>query len=241
MRPEVTALTDEEREIYLKLQAKVGWKRTGTDVFESFFPILPMVPSELAVVREIDGVKHVLMWRRKDAHYDGWHMPGGYILLGESDHEWIKRVFKKEVNLRLTHFQFIRRFNTRPDTDWVPNHQMAHFFLCEVEGEPTNGKFFPLDKPPEDTLGHHKHYVDCLRAHLMRMETMRKTGIKFDFMECAPDWQWRCVWYLEPDPVFVPRGMRGWQREDFASLDEASKCQEKYGGRLIDDQGLQIL
>lgn len=193
MQPEVTDLTTEERAEYLRLQKKVGWRRTGTDVFESFFPILPMVPSEQAVVRMIDDVPCVLMWHRSDEHYIGWHMPGGYMLLGETDWQWCERVLKKEADLKLTKVQFIRRFNTRPETGFVPNHQMAHFFLCEAEGEPTKGKFFPLTAIPEDTLGHHKYYIDCLRAHLMRMETMRERGIRSDYDDKAPQWKWKTV------------------------------------------------
>ena len=60
-QPEVTELTPEELEQYLALQKKVGWRRTGTPAFESFFPILPFTPSEQALVRERGGVKEVLM------------------------------------------------------------------------------------------------------------------------------------------------------------------------------------
>src|SRR3989344_9162306 len=133
------------------------------------------------------------MWRRKDIHYEGWHMAGGYILRGESDEEWVGRVIKKEMGLALKQFLAIRRFNTRPETGWVPNHQMAIFFLCEVEGESSVGQFFPVYQTveiPEDTLGHHKKYVDSLRAHFMRMETMRWEGIRCDYLTKAPEWHW---------------------------------------------------
>lgn len=170
MQPEVTELTEEEKETYLRLQKKVGWKRTGTEIFESFFPILPMVCCELALVRKINGVDSVLMWRRKDAYYDGWHMPGGYILHGESDEEWIRRVLKKETNLELRYYRFITHFNTRPETGWVPNHQVAIMFYCVADGELSVGRFFPLTRIPEDTLGHHRRYVEHLRAYLLRPE-----------------------------------------------------------------------
>lgn len=244
MQPEVTELTDEERRIYLKLQAKVGCRRTGTDIFESFFQILPMVACELAVVRKIRGVEHVFMWRRKDVHYDGWHMPGGYLFVGESDEEWIQRVLKKEANLGLENFHFIRPFNLRPETGWVPNHPMAHFFLCRVEGEPSVGQFFPVypvASIPDDTLGHHKKYVDCLRAHFMRMETMYGHGIHYDYLTKAPEWKWRLAFADLMD--YLPT-------HDFQNFDSLDSALEVYHDckkpdidnvGLYDDQGLQIL
>lgn len=241
MQPEVTELSDEERDLYLKLQAKVGWKRTGTEVFESFFPILPFVPSEQALVRTCaDGSKEVLMWYREDPHYKGWHMVGGYILHGESDEEWLARCIKKETDLKLSSFWHIRDFNTRPETGWVPNHQMARFFVCEVKGEPSVGTWFPLNAIPEDTLGHHKKYIDCLRAHFMRMETMCQKGIWHDHKSKAPQWKWRvCNWnYFGESADRVDSG------RVYDALDDAVAAFRSFEAPLaylVDDQGLQIL
>ncbi|MSR76512.1 MAG: hypothetical protein EXS68_02875 [Candidatus Ryanbacteria bacterium] len=174
------------------------------------------------------------MWHRKDPHYEGYHMVGGYILRGESDEEWLTRCIKKEVNLTLKAFWHIRDFNTRPETGWVPNHQMARFFVCEVEGEPSVGTWFPLDKIPDDTLGHHKKYADCLRAYFMRMDTMREKGIRHDYCNKAPEWKWlvNSLDTLDGQVSLIP----------FDSLDEAVKCMRaNRSAFLVDDQGLQIL
>lgn len=246
-QPEVTELTPEELEQYLALQKKVGWRRTGTPAFESNFSIWPFTPSEQALVRERDGVKEVLMWRRKDAYYEGWHMAGGYIIRGESDDEWVNRVIKKETDLTLRRFFPIRRFNTRPETGWVPNHQMAVFFVCEVEGEPSVGKFFPIyPKPeiPDDVLGHHVKYLDCLRAHFMRMKAQREGNICWDYVEKASQWRWRVVLRdFELDGEYFK------SCGDHGSLDTAVKVLADHRGSsqeprnffLVDDQGLQIL
>jgi ADP-ribose pyrophosphatase YjhB (NUDIX family) len=235
---EITSLDEDEIKEYLRLQAKVGWRRTGTQVFESFFPILPMVPSELAVVRKIDDADSVLMWHRSDEHYTGWHMPGGYLLLGESDEKWVRRVLKKEADLALTHFYQIRTFNTRPETGWVPNHQMAHFFWCETEGEPTSGKFFPLTDLPEDTLGHHKQYIECLRAHIIRKQVMGRGLIRYDHRAKAPAGKWRvCEEKLLKERSQLDHG------HDFDTLYEALLYiheESVIAVCLIDDQGLQI-
>lgn len=239
LQPAVTDFTDEEQKEFLRLVKKLGWQRTGKDNFEAImFSIFPAVPSEQAVVCNINGVDHVLMWHRDDEHYKGWHMPGGYLLRGESDFDWCARVLKKENGLELKKIDFIRRFNTRPDTGWVPGQQMAHFWLCEVEGEPTNGKFYPLTALPENTLGHHRKYVDCLRAFLMRRETMQKNGIWYDGQYRAPEWKW-LVQIDGRHEVY-----RTIQVCD--SFDEAIALYRKANPKefivsLYDDQGKQIL
>ncbi|PJE64609.1 MAG: hypothetical protein COU90_02095 [Candidatus Ryanbacteria bacterium CG10_big_fil_rev_8_21_14_0_10_43_42] len=189
-QPAVTELTSEELQTYLALQKKVGWQRTGTEVFESFFGILPMVPFECAVVRYIDGEPCVLLWHRDDEHYTGWHMPGKYLLRGETDEEGVRRVLKNEADLELTSFEFIRHFNTRPESGDVPQHQQALFWLCRAEGEPTVGRFFPLTKLPEDILGHHRRYVDHLRAYLMRDERLKSDHFFRDHDFKAHEGKW---------------------------------------------------
>jgi ADP-ribose pyrophosphatase YjhB (NUDIX family) len=245
VQPEETTLTAEERETYLRLQKKVGNRRTGTDVFESFFQILPMIPCELAVLRQMEGIDHVLMWHRKDAHYEGWHMPGGYLFLGETFEEWVKRVISKETGMTLRSFFQMRTFNTRPETGWVPNHQVAHFFRCVTEGEPSRGQFFPLTQIPEDTLGHHKKFVEVLRAEILREETMRTKGINKDGFDKAPEWKWMVVTLGAVD---------GWVTNIYDKLDDAVKYTHANripstavpgmfvrNAFLLDDQGRQIL
>ncbi|MEK7172555.1 MAG: hypothetical protein AAB723_02470 [Patescibacteria group bacterium] len=166
-QPEKTQLTEDELALYLRLQAKVGYRQTGKVVFESFFPILPMVPYELAVVRKIDGLDHVLLWYREDEHYIGWHMPGSYLRFGESDRQVIERTLSKEVGLTLVSAEFICHFNTPPETGWVPNHQIAQFFLCETSGEPTTEEFFLIDALPEKILDFHRIYINHLHAYLL--------------------------------------------------------------------------
>ncbi|TSC73313.1 MAG: hypothetical protein G01um101470_162 [Parcubacteria group bacterium Gr01-1014_70] len=161
-QPEETQFTPKEQEQFLGLCKKLGWRRTGKDVFEAFFPVFPMALCELAVVREINGIPHVLLWYRDDEHYKGWHMPGGYIARGENPEETARRVLLAETGLRLQSAEFARYCNSYPANAPVPNHQVALLFLCSAEGEPLQGTFFPLDALPLDTLSHHKEYISCL-------------------------------------------------------------------------------
>lgn len=242
--PPVTELTPAETQIAIKLLSRVGWQRTGTDLFEAIWHVVPMALSEQVVVRKIMGEWHVLMWRRpeNDRNYPPFlHMLGGYPLVGETDMEWVGRVLQKETNLTLIHHYFMRRINMRPLTGWVPNHQLANMFFCEVEGEPTKGTWVPLGNVPEDTLGHHKYYAQLVRAHLMRLDTMRKHGgITYDYRIFAPEHQFAFVKLVYFDDEFYSHVM------DCVSLDEAVALYEQYAAfgkmrHVVDDQGYQIL
>lgn len=162
-QPEETAFTLEEEEQFLRLTKKLGWKCAGKNVFEAFFPVFPFALCELAVVREINGISHVLLWYRDDEYYKGWHIPGGYILRGEQPEETIRRVLMKETGLTLQKAEFMRYFNAYPSNAPVPNHQVALLFLCAAKGEPRQGTFYPLDAVPSDTLSHHKEYLKFLK------------------------------------------------------------------------------
>ena len=239
LQPAVTKLLPEQQQHLIELLKQVGWQRTGPEIFEAImFPIFPAVPSECAVIRNIKDVPHILMWHRDDEHYTGWHMPGGYMLRGETDFECCARVLKKENGLELKKISFIRNFNTRPETGWVPGHQLARFWLCEMIGRPTNGTFFPLTALPEDTLGHHKKYIEHLRAFFLRRKTMREVGIWYDGWHCAPEGQWICAY--------------GKQTSTYNTLDEAvSRCEYLSEPRgmgagglpyhVYDDLGQQII
>lgn len=230
LQPAVTQLLTEQQQHLIEKLKQVGWQKTGKEIFETImFSIFPAVPSEQAVVREVDGLYHVLMWHRDDEYYKGWHMPGGYLLRGENDFEWCARVLRKESGLELKKLEFIRRFNTRPETGWVPGQQMAHFFLCVVEGEPTVGKFYPLTALPENTLGHHRKYVDCLKAFFIRRNTMKMRGIWWDGEHRASEWKWLVV--------------RGARDTEFDTLDSALEYCVRMAGPcvLYDDEGREIL
>ena len=198
----------------------------------------PLAMAVLAIVRTIDEVRRVYMMYQDDEHYRGWSMPGGCLVCGEDDWEWVGRVLKNGSGTQLSSHHKIRTFNTRPRTGWVPNHQVATFFWCDVVGDSIRGAFFPLTAIPEDALGHHKKYVDCLRAHIIRKETMRTGGIWFDQLQRAPEWHWRITW------------MKGNQFNaliDLPTLDRALEelvqRQESspYRLNLFDDQGEQII
>ena len=177
-QPEVTNLSDEEKATLLKLLKQVGYRKSGKEVFEAFWPIFPMVPVEVAVIRQIEGKPHIHLWYREDEHYKGWHVPGKYILFGEKYSETVERVLEDETGLKLRSAQFLRHFNLRPETGWVPNHQLNMLYLARADGEPFQGEFFPLDAIPETTLPYHKYYVEWVRGYFMWEEAVKKGAIK---------------------------------------------------------------
>ncbi len=243
--PQVTELSPQEVAVAVRLLSRAGTHRTGTDLFEAIWRVVPMAPSEQAVVRKIDGEWHALMWRRPptDRNYPPFlHLPGGYPLVGETDAEWIGRVLKKEAGLTLVRHYFVRRINMRPSTGWVPNHQLANMFFCVVEGEPTNGVWVPLTEVPDDTIGHHKYYAQLVSAHLLRVETMRERGIKYDYLVFAPEHKFGTA-YLS----YRGGSKEAWCVDRFApceTLDEAVALWHDPSPNVrivVDDQGYQIL
>ncbi len=79
--------------------------------------------------------------------------------------------------------------NTHPDTGHVPWHQLAMLWLCQVEGEPATGAFYPIDNVPEHTLGHHKIFVQHVHAYLLRKKMLFECGI-LDGYHFAPEGKW---------------------------------------------------
>lgn len=240
-QPETTQLTEDKVNELVELLKGVGYKRSGTRIFEAMWPIFPLICSEQAVVRLFDNVPHVLLWYRKDRHFRGWHMPGGYLLRGENDWEWCERVLRKEVGLVLKTLELIRRFNVRPRTakGEEPTHLIANFFLCTVEGESTKGRFFPLDHLPKGVLRQHKIYIQHLRVHLMRRKTMRAVGIRYDGLDQAPENQWLVM-------IMYDDGAR--RQGVYASLDKAIEASRNLVSTsnqcstfILDDRGYQIL
>lgn len=214
-------------------------------MFRAFWPILPTVPLELAVMRQINGVWCVLMFYRKDQDYTGWHMSGGYVWQSEqSDEETAKRILKREVGLVPKNLYFVRNFNTGPETGWVPNRQMTRLYVCEADGEPTVGKFFPLDQLPVETIGSHIMMIDHLKAHLLRTETMRREGITLDGQRKAPKGRWLVKRFPAAGDerrehqmgVHVPL------EETLGTFAEAIEFMQKLDlARLFDDEGRQII
>lgn len=194
-----TTLTSEEEKEFLRLWAKVGWKQTGP-LFE-YIPLkFPILNSEQAVVRATGNSEwEIFMTPRleNDRYYTpgGLHLPGGYILRGEDNWMWCSRVFDKEqIKLKLmAPPEPIRFLNTHPDTGHVPWHQVAMLWLCQVEGEPASGAFYPIDDVPEHTLGHHKLFAQYVQAYLLRKQMLYESGI-IDGEYIAPEGKWLLRW-----------------------------------------------
>lgn len=235
LQPLATQLLPEQREHLIEMLKHVGWQKTGKEIFEAImFSIFPATVSELAVVRTIGDAPHVLLWYRDDEYYKGYHLPGKYMLRGESDEDHVRRTLNSETGLALRKYELIRCFNTRPETGWVPGQQNAKFWYVEADGEPTVGKFFPLTSLPDDTLGHHRKYVDCLRAFLMRRKQMRGGNILWDGLHCASEWKWLCK-TLDP-PIHA--------KHFFAEFDTFGEAlgfaYQNPATSLFDDMGQQI-
>ena len=239
LQQEETTLNSEEEEQLFALWRKVGWKKTGP-LIEKILLKFPIPNSEQAVVRGTDGKWEIFLVPRpmNDKWYTpgGLHMPGGYILRGENNWEWCSRVFSKEsIKFRLLSMEPIRFLNTHPDTGHIPWHQLAMLWLCQVEGEPATGAFYPIDNVPEHTLGHHKIFVQHVYTYLIRRKMLRENGI-LDGHYFAPEGKW--LVRIDAFDEFA----RGSQV--CGTLYEALDLMDQYSqdsADLFDDQGHHIL
>lgn len=118
------------------------------EVFDVLTKIVPFVSCELAVVND---KKELLLTRRDDQYWHGWHFPGGLIRFRESFGERIHAVARKELGVHVSGYDFIQPFNYLDDPR---GHSVNLLFLGRITGEPKDGRWF--SEPPADIIVHHR-------------------------------------------------------------------------------------
>lgn len=129
---------------------------------DCFLPIMSLVVAascELVIVR---GGKVLLVWR-EDAHYRGWHTPGGYIGPGESRQASVTRIASKELGCDPQFVRIIEAF-IQDDNPRLPDE--SNLFLCTLPDgvEPAKGQWF--DQCPPDILVHHRKFWEPISKYL---------------------------------------------------------------------------
>ncbi|MDB4976265.1 MAG: hypothetical protein JWN48_4606 [Myxococcaceae bacterium] len=142
---EVALLT----QLLRKLSAEgLGTPRTPKEVFGAFKGVVTQPAVELLVTR---SGSDVLLTRREDRHWHGWHLPGGFVGVEETLEAAATRIAKVELGTGAKLQRIVGHYT------W-PNHPYASALsllcLCELEGAPADGQFFePL---PDDLLAGHR-------------------------------------------------------------------------------------
>jgi len=121
-------------------------------VWKELVTIVPAPAVEVLVTR---NGKDFLLTERHDKFWNGWHIPGGFLLVKENIEEACNRLATKELGINVN-FQYILSTYT-----WL-NHPYANAIsiicVCHPKREPTIGKYFT--KIPNSTIKIHKQFLE---------------------------------------------------------------------------------
>lgn len=164
-----TMLTAEETDQLVSLLKKLTWP-LDSRVFGALLNKTVSVPIELAVLNDKN---EVLMFYRKDDEYDGNHMPGSVLRDTDTIEDVLERLRKGEVvggNVTSPICIGLAEISKGSGSGQNPTrHEISLIYLCRLVGEYRgSGKFYPLEKLPEDTLSHHRVLVGRVKRYLSR-------------------------------------------------------------------------
>ena len=99
--------------------------------------------------------KILLTWR-DDKYYHGWHIPGGFMGVGETAMQAADRIARREIGVKVKKLSFVGNFNYR-DLD-PRSHSFSIVHTCSSEHAPKNGRYFSIaemKKLPKRNLLYH--------------------------------------------------------------------------------------
>lgn len=129
-----------------------GAPRLPAPVFYALKGVVAQPVVELLLRR--DGA--VLLTYREDANWRGWHLPGGFVGVGESLEAACSRLAKAELGID------VRLEGILGHMSWDDHPYASPVSLlcsCAFEREPSSGEFFA--SPPEPMIERHR---ELLRA-----------------------------------------------------------------------------
>lgn len=128
---------------------------------KAFVPLKKLDPSvavELVIVR--DG-KVLLTWRDDKDFGKGWHTPGSYMETGEEWQDAAQRCADREIKAKIRVINELKPMNHPKSPRF---HDVSVLLLCEMEGEPQNGKWF--SECPPDLIEVHKKFWPVIAPYL---------------------------------------------------------------------------
>ncbi len=128
--------------------------------FKESLRLSPRLVVEL-VIEETNG--KIALVKRTDAPFEGyWHLPGGFLLKGESLSDCAVRIAKKEVGLDINgkESKFLGLFE---NIDSDPRGHLLHYVTkVKVNDVPAIGGLRLVKTLPEDTIPHQKKFLQEL-------------------------------------------------------------------------------
>lgn len=98
--------------------------------------------------------KNFLLTERHDKHWDGWHIPGGFIGYRESIEEACIRVAQREVGITVHLEKVITAYSWK---DHPYASAVSIVCICTSDQKPTDGKFFTII--PKNIINHHDEFI----------------------------------------------------------------------------------
>ena len=132
----------------------------GAELFNAIFRVSVGIAIETVAIRrnsETGKVEVFLTWRNETAptYKNTWHVPGSYMRPGETIKKTIERIARDEFKCSIKVIK---------DAGWKDNPteergSCVHLVFLVGIGEPKNGKWFPVNELPSETIEHHRHVV----------------------------------------------------------------------------------
>ncbi|HKU41001.1 MAG TPA: NUDIX domain-containing protein [Polyangiales bacterium] len=133
--------------------AGMGVPRMPRTVFESLRGVAVQPAVELLVTTT---GRDVLLTRRDDEHWSGFHIPGGFVGCGETLEMACARVATAELGVGARMERLIGHY-TWPDHPYAS--ALSLLCLCRVDETPRYGRFF--DPLPSDILAGHRQLLEA--------------------------------------------------------------------------------
>jgi len=163
---------EEKAELLATLLMEMEWPIPDV-VFQALMQRTVSVPIELAVVNE-EG--QVLMTPRKDAFFEGLHIPGTVLRDNETVQQAMERLLAKEVPGTVKGMQSLGwvELTRGPLPNQNPfRHEISLLHACYVDGKRVSGEFFSPGELPDNTLPHHKMLIPLIGKRMWQ----RRRGI----------------------------------------------------------------
>ena len=141
----------------------------GTEVFNALARLTVSVAIEAVCLRfcvnQISlrpyfmyDVDVYLTLRAPHEEYAGqWHCPGSFKRPGEQDNDVLYRLMQEEFSLNFLSQKFVGKFDNPSEKR---GHIISLIYLCEMEEKGAGkGKWFPVNKLPENTVLHHQNRI----------------------------------------------------------------------------------
>lgn len=113
--------------------------------------LFPLPAVEVIITR---NGKDFLLTERRDEHWNGWHIPGGFMAYQESFEEACKRVALRELNMDI---EFKKMFDAFVWKEHPYGAPISIICICTPKGEPSEGTYF--SEIPKDMVPNHTEFL----------------------------------------------------------------------------------